>query len=150
MFTYTHLEGEFTVPEQSFYRVSLKLLVQDKDGKALLLRNDQGTWAVPGGGWDAGETVEECVRREIQEELGVDVKHFDPKPVAFWVGRSGRGTYNNLKILLSGTLASHDFITTDEAVEVGFFSTKEMEKLVFDDDEKGIIDACRSSSTKKK
>lgn len=150
MYTYLHRDTEFSVPEQSFYRVSLKLLVRDKEGKALLVRNDQGTWAVPGGGWDAGESIEECVRREIMEELGVEVKHFDPNPVAFWVGQSGRGTYNNLKILVSGTLASHKFITTDEAAETAFFSVDEMEKLVFDSDEKGIIEACRSNSTKMK
>ena len=83
MYTYLHLGEEFSLPEQSFYRVSLKALITDKHGKALLVKNSEGRWAVPGGGWDHGESVEACIRREIMAELGVALASFDPKPIDF-------------------------------------------------------------------
>ena len=34
-----------------------------------------GAWVLPGGHIDLGETLEECVIREIQEETGVEIKY---------------------------------------------------------------------------
>jgi len=48
------------------------------EGDRLLLVNHRGLsagdfWAPPGGGIDFGETVEECLIREFQEETGLEV-----------------------------------------------------------------------------
>lgn len=56
-------------------------IVDDQDGRACFLltrrseelRNHGGQWALPGGRLDPGETVEEAARRELHEELGVDL-----------------------------------------------------------------------------
>ncbi len=42
------------------------------DGRLILVkRRDDGTWGLPGGMVDWGETVEEAVHRELREETGL-------------------------------------------------------------------------------
>jgi 8-oxo-dGTP pyrophosphatase MutT (NUDIX family) len=41
--------------------------------RASTLRRHSGQWALPGGRIDAGETPQNAARREIQEEVGLDV-----------------------------------------------------------------------------
>lgn len=46
------------------------------DGKLVLIRrvrHGREYWVIPGGGVEEGETVEDAVRREAKEEIGIDV-----------------------------------------------------------------------------
>jgi 8-oxo-dGTP pyrophosphatase MutT (NUDIX family) len=43
------------------------------DGKVLLLRNERDEWELPGGHMDPGETHEQTLVREFQEELQIQV-----------------------------------------------------------------------------
>lgn len=50
-------------------------LIRDPFGRYLIARRRAGShlagmWEFPGGKRDAGETLEECLRRELAEELG--------------------------------------------------------------------------------
>jgi 8-oxo-dGTP pyrophosphatase MutT (NUDIX family) len=60
-------------------RPAARALVLDPDGHVLLVRfvnPDTGEefWTTPGGGVDTGETLEEAVRRELREEIGLDAE----------------------------------------------------------------------------
>ncbi len=49
-------------------------IVINPQGEVLLqLRRDTTTWAPPSGGVEPGETVAECVAREVREEAGIEV-----------------------------------------------------------------------------
>lgn len=50
-----------------------------QDGKVLITKRPEGThlegmWEFPGGKMEESETLEECIVREIKEELGVVIK----------------------------------------------------------------------------
>ena len=50
-----------------------------KDGKILIAQRDEkqnqaGKWEFPGGKVESGETIKECLIREIKEELGINIE----------------------------------------------------------------------------
>ncbi|MCK5300074.1 MAG: NUDIX hydrolase [Candidatus Aenigmarchaeota archaeon] len=55
------------------------IIVNDKNQVLLAKRTEEemgfkNTWSIPGGGCENNETFEEALHREIQEELGCEIK----------------------------------------------------------------------------
>jgi 8-oxo-dGTP diphosphatase len=56
-------------------RTTAGAIIRDSSNRILLQRrSDDGFWSLPGGGVEAGETVLECLEREILEETGWQIK----------------------------------------------------------------------------
>lgn len=59
------------------------LFVNARDEVLLLLRDDKpgikypNMWDIPGGNVEPGETPDECIRREIEEEFGITITGFE-------------------------------------------------------------------------
>jgi ADP-ribose pyrophosphatase YjhB (NUDIX family) len=53
-------------------------LVHDEEGRVLLIKRrfepNKGRWSLPGGLLETGETLEFAGRREVREELGVEIE----------------------------------------------------------------------------
>ncbi len=77
-------------------------IVTDEQGRILMQkRTDSGNWALPGGVMDIGETLEQCVVREVKEETGLDVEiaglvgiYTDPQHVIAYSGGEVRQEFN--------------------------------------------------------
>jgi hypothetical protein len=52
------------------YRVGIRAFIQNKKGEVLITdENSNGSWRLPGGGLNYEESIEECLARELNEEL---------------------------------------------------------------------------------
>jgi 8-oxo-dGTP diphosphatase len=74
-------------PKKPLLLVAAAALV-DSDGRVLIAKRPigksmAGLWEFPGGKVEAGETPEECLIRELNEELGIKVTGPCPAPFVF-------------------------------------------------------------------
>jgi 8-oxo-dGTP diphosphatase len=57
--------------------VGVACIIRNDEGQVLFQRrtgaHGAGTWSVPGGHLEMGETFEQAVVREVREEIGIDV-----------------------------------------------------------------------------
>ena len=56
----------------TLWPVSVKAILFDTDDRVLLAKNDRAEWELPGGRLEPGESIEDCVCREVAEETGLD------------------------------------------------------------------------------
>ena len=66
-------------------QAAAKAVIQDDDGAVLLLRRSTPyvgqtnlIWDIPGGRLDAGESLEETLRRELREETALELQELGP------------------------------------------------------------------------
>ena len=62
-------------------KVSVGVIIQDADNKILLGKRKNvigdGTWGIPGGHLKIGESIAECAKREVYDEVGIDLKNLE-------------------------------------------------------------------------
>ena len=73
---------------QSRPKVGVGVIARKPDGSLLMMQragsHGAGTWSVPGGHLERGETVAECAARELLEETGIDVAIDDVRELDCW------------------------------------------------------------------
>ncbi len=111
-----------------FYRVALRAVIRDEKQRVLVLKNYKGTYELPGGGWEHQESYEECLEREISEELGVDVASIG-EPVFIYRGRSLRWGHPMLRIVVPVTLKSRKFRLGHDMRDSEFVSSEKFASL---------------------
>lgn len=89
---------------------------------------DIGSWCLPGGFMELGETTEEAVKRELFEETGVKVKPVEIITIDTTIG----GFYGDVVVIAYGIeLESKDFVPGDDALDVQYFLYDNLPRLTF-------------------
>jgi len=88
-----------------------------------------GYWILPGGKLERGESLEDCVKREIKEEVGIDVKI--KRLVSVFVSKESRNLSLPIVLVffLAEPLCEEIKIKEDEIKDAKWFSLKEIKNL---------------------
>jgi len=124
------------------------LLIVTGDRRLLLHHRDDipgishpGCWAGFGGAVEDGETVDQALRREVQEETGIDVT--DPIFLTDEVDHEGDGSLVSLFYVLGGIDESD--VDLREGAGVGTFGVDELTDLALSPFVRRAVDAYRET-----
>jgi ADP-ribose pyrophosphatase len=132
--TRTDYYNDDNAPRATSLKPATSAIVTNDKGEILLHhRTDNDSWGLPGGTMDAGESIAQCVIREVKEETGLDVQpeyliglYSNPKHV---VAYSDGEVRQQFSICFYCTLLGGDIKISDESYEVGFFPLKAIDNL---------------------
>lgn len=104
------------------------------NNKYLLTKRNQegdkyhGKWQLPGGGLEFGESLEECLKREVKEETGLEIENTQLIPHIHSEVRDGwHGVL--IAFLCTPKTPDQQVVLDSEASEYGWFTVEEIEKL---------------------
>ncbi|KUO42115.1 MAG: hypothetical protein APU95_03895 [Hadesarchaea archaeon YNP_N21] len=105
-----------------------------RDGKVLLIKRryepGEGKWSIPGGLIELGERAEEAVKREVKEEIGLEVeveRLIDSADIIVREGERIKYHFVLLGFLCKPT--SGNLKPNQEVMDVGWFSSDELMDL---------------------
>jgi 8-oxo-dGTP diphosphatase len=107
----------------SRFRIAAFAIIE-RGGRVLLARRrDIGWWNLPGGGIEAGETVDEGLLREVREEICAQVE------IERLVGVYSKPQKDEVVLTFLCRLSPNEdqvLGTTDEVSEIGWFTREEL------------------------
>jgi 8-oxo-dGTP diphosphatase len=115
-------------------RMSADCLFYDDEGRILVLEPAyKPTWDMPGGGVEADESPREAARREVIEEIGLDIEPGELLAID-WIPRSGDFTEALALLFDGGVLSTLEIsrivLDPSEAQSCQFVSLPEAELLL--------------------
>lgn len=95
----------------------------------------KGFWALPGGFLEMDETVEECAKRELEEETGIRDIYLEQFHVFSAVDRDPRERILSVSFLALTRKSDYNVIAGDDAAKAEWFNIYSLPCLAFDHNE---------------
>lgn len=116
--------------QSPFYRVAVKALIFDEGGRILVALNREGRFELPGGGWEHGESIEDCIGRELSEEIGVTA--VSVSPVRFVFQGISEHSWHVIRLVVNVKLENLNTTPGDDIVKTKFVTKDEFLQLEFE------------------
>ncbi|WP_158920368.1 NUDIX hydrolase [Streptomyces sp. NBRC 109706] len=95
------MTGEARLAPAPGFPVTVGMLIHDAAGRLLIVRAARsGRWQLPGGLVETGESPRQAARREVREELGLDIQPTD-LVAADWIAPRTPGRRARLALVFS-------------------------------------------------
>ena len=115
--------------------ISIKAIIVD-DNKILCLKNERNEWDFPGGKINFNEDVEACLKREVKEEVNLDIKNLN-------ILKSFNLKFNNVPVFIvvysANISCDSSIVVSFEHSDYNFFSKHEINHLNMPKDYKKLI-----------
>lgn len=109
--------------------VSVGGLIENEEGKILMVKSPIRGWEFPGGQVEYGESLTDSLIREIKEESGIDIEVEKLIMVTSNIGPQKEGNSPSPTIVntcFSGKAVSGELAISEESLEVGWFNRDEI------------------------
>lgn len=127
-----------------------------RDGMVLLGKNKpggvyEGLWTIPGGGVEEGEDVITALKREITEEVGLDIQDADIIPLPSKHGESTKTDidsglttiikmhFHDYRVTLNAQASESELISGDDFSAARWFNVHELHNLEIADPAKQTL-----------
>ncbi len=108
-------------------KIDTRAAVFSEEGKILLVHENNGTWALPGGWCDVDQSVASNTEKEVREETGFTVKAEKLIAVQDWRKHNFTNyVYGVMKAFVLCRYESGEFEANLETVGIGFFGKDEL------------------------
>jgi ADP-ribose pyrophosphatase YjhB (NUDIX family) len=140
-----YYDGEAGAPAPARVVVRVFVMVVDDGGRILAHARDTGPWSLPGGALELGESLEECARREVREETGVELVDLQiltavsvPDHV---IVTDELGPHQQVAVLASARAGGQEPRPSPESPVVRYLAFSELDQVPFDPAQRGYVDA---------
>lgn len=115
--------------------VSVGGLIENAEGKILMLLSPDRGWEIPGGQVEEGESLTDALKREVKEETGIDIVVGSLKTVFSNITKrlqpDGIGSIGSIVSFgFTGKEISGELTTSDESIEVAWVDKAKVLDLI--------------------
>lgn len=117
--------------QNAWYRISVKALIYNSNGKILLMKEKSWVWDFPGGWLDHWENPIEWLKRELHEEMWLKSIDIQSQPSAFITTHKPRSKSRPwiANVFYETKVENFDFTASDECVEIWFFDKQTIKSI---------------------